>query len=90
MRKKGAAGTEIMRGDIIDERINVSLTNDRAPCPRPPLTRGLSPKVTGGERMKEYNKTNIPLAKNLRKNMTPWERKLWYEFLRNSPIRFQR
>ena len=40
--------------------------------------------------MKEYNKANIPLAKTLRKNMTPWERKLWYEFLRNYPIRFQR
>ena len=40
--------------------------------------------------MKEYNKANIPLAKNLRKNMTPWERKLWYEFLRYYPIRFQR
>ena len=40
--------------------------------------------------MKGYNKENIPLAKNLRKNMTPWERKLWYEFLRNYPIRFQR
>ncbi len=40
--------------------------------------------------MKEYNKANIPLAKALRKNMTPWERKLWYEFLRNYPIRFQR
>ncbi len=40
--------------------------------------------------MKEYNKANIPLAKVLRKNMTPWERKLWYEFLRNYPIRFQR
>ena len=40
--------------------------------------------------MKEYNKENIPLAKALRKNMTPWERKLWYEFLRNYPIRFQR
>ena len=22
--------------------------------------------------------------------MTPWERKLWYDFLRNYPIRFQR
>ena len=22
--------------------------------------------------------------------MTPWERKLWYEFLRNYPVRFQR
>lgn len=40
--------------------------------------------------MKPYNKNNIPLAKNLRKNMTPWERKLWYDFLRNYPIRFQR
>ena len=40
--------------------------------------------------MKEYNKANIPLAKTLRKNMTPWERKLWYEFLRNYPVRFQR
>ena len=40
--------------------------------------------------MKEYNKANIPLAKQLRKNMTPWERKLWYEYLRNYPVRFQR
>ena len=40
--------------------------------------------------MKEYNKANIPLARNLRKNMTPWERKLWYEYLRTYPIRFQR
>ena len=40
--------------------------------------------------MKEYNKSNIPLAKTLRKNMTPWEKKLWYQFLRNYPIRFQR
>ena len=40
--------------------------------------------------MKQYNKANIPLAKELRKNMTPWERKLWYEFLRSYPIRFQR
>ena len=40
--------------------------------------------------MKAYNKTNIPLAKTLRKNMTPWERKLWYDFLRSYPLRFQR
>ena len=40
--------------------------------------------------MKAYNKENIPLAKVLRKNMTPWERKLWYNFLRNDPVRFQR
>ena len=43
-----------------------------------------------GNVMKNYNKANIPLAKELRKNMTPWERKLWYEFLRSYPIRFQR
>ena len=40
--------------------------------------------------MKNYNKANIPLAKTLRKNMTPWEQKLWYGFLRNFPLRFQR
>lgn len=40
--------------------------------------------------MKDYNRANISLAKTLRKNMTPWERKLWYEFLRNYPVRFQR
>ena len=40
--------------------------------------------------MKQYNRANIPLAKNLRHNMTLWERKLWYDFLRQYPIRFQR
>ena len=40
--------------------------------------------------MKTYNKSNIPLAKAMRKNMTPWERKLWYNFLRHYPVRFQR
>ena len=40
--------------------------------------------------MKEYTKENIPLAKALRENMTPWEPKLWYEFLRTYPLRFQR
>ena len=40
--------------------------------------------------MKDYNRNNIPLAKAQRKNMTPWERKLWYDFLRNYPVRFQR
>jgi len=46
--------------------------------------------VTEGEKTKDYNKANIPLAKALRKNMTPWERKLWYDFLRSYPVRFQR
>ena len=40
--------------------------------------------------MKSYNKDNIPLAKALRKNMTQWERKLWYDFLKYYPVRFQR
>ena len=37
-----------------------------------------------------YEHKNIILAKNLRKNMTPWERKLWYCFLSKYPVRFQR
>ena len=40
--------------------------------------------------MKAYNKANVPLAKTLRKNMTPWERKLWYDFLKDYSVRFQR
>ena len=40
--------------------------------------------------MRHYNRSNIPLAKDLRRSMTPWERKLWYEFLRGYPVRFQR
>ena len=38
----------------------------------------------------KHNPNNKPLAKALRKNMTPWERKLWYCFLKDYPIRFQR
>ena len=40
--------------------------------------------------MKEYNPSLIPLAKELRKYMTPWERKLWYDYLRFYSVRFQR
>ena len=40
--------------------------------------------------MIEYNKSNISLAKALRKNMTRQERKFWYEFLRDYKPRFQR
>ncbi|MBQ6553248.1 MAG: endonuclease domain-containing protein [Clostridia bacterium] len=40
--------------------------------------------------MKEYNRSNIPLAKSLRKNMTKQEKQLWYKFLRTFPVRFQR
>ena len=38
----------------------------------------------------KHNPKLTPLAKNLRKNMTKEERKLWYEFLRDYPERFLR
>ena len=38
----------------------------------------------------EYNKNLIPLAKSLRKNATPQESHLWYDFLRSYTPRFQR
>lgn len=37
-----------------------------------------------------YNKDLIPRAKELRKNMTPQEKHLWYDFLSTFPVRFQR
>ncbi len=37
-----------------------------------------------------YKKELIPFAKELRANMTPQENRLWYCFLKNYPIRFQR
>ena len=37
-----------------------------------------------------YNKNLKEVARTLRKNMTDQERKLWYEFLRFYPVRFQR
>ena len=38
----------------------------------------------------KHNKQLIPLAKQLRKNMTKEERHLWYDFLRGYPVRFSR
>jgi very-short-patch-repair endonuclease len=38
----------------------------------------------------DYNKKNITLAKNLRKNATPQEKNLWYDFLSKYKVRFQR
>ena len=38
----------------------------------------------------KHNKDNETNAKQLRKEMTPWERKLWFCFLKDYPIRFQR
>jgi Uncharacterized protein conserved in bacteria len=40
--------------------------------------------------MLPYKKAIIPFAKALRREMTPQERRLWHDFLRNHPVRFQR
>ena len=37
-----------------------------------------------------YNHENVKLARALRKNMTPWEQKLWHSFLKVYTPRFQR
>ena len=37
---------------------------------------------------RKHNKNIVPFAKELRKNMTKEERRMWYDFLRNYPIRF--
>ena len=39
---------------------------------------------------RKHNSYLTPNAKNLRKNMTKEEKKLWYDFLKNYPIRFLR
>ena len=39
---------------------------------------------------RKHNKNIVPFAKELRKNMTKEERHLWYDFLRNYPIKFTR
>ena len=38
----------------------------------------------------KYNKQLVPLAKQLRKEMTKEERHLWHDFLRSYPVRFSR
>ena len=38
----------------------------------------------------KYNKSLLPNARNLRKNMTKEERHLWYDFLRSYPVKFLR
>lgn len=38
----------------------------------------------------DYSRKNITLAKNLRKNATPQENNLWYDFLSKHKTRFQR
>ena len=38
----------------------------------------------------KHNKQLVPLAKQLRKDMTKEERHLWYDYLRTHPARFSR
>ena len=38
----------------------------------------------------KHNKQLVPLAKQLRREMTKEERRLWYDFLRSYPVRFSR
>ena len=38
----------------------------------------------------KHNKQLVPLAKQLRKEMTKEERHLWYDFLHSYPVRFSR
>ena len=38
----------------------------------------------------KHNKQFVPLARQLRKEMTKEERHLWYDFLRTHPVRFSR
>ena len=38
----------------------------------------------------KHNRKLVPLAKQLRKEMTKEERHLWYDFLRTYPVRFSR
>ena len=48
------------------------------------------PRFRGGGIVIEYkhNKSLIGVGRMLRKNMTPEERHLWYDFLKTYPIRF--
>ena len=40
--------------------------------------------------LRKRNRKLVPLAKNLRRDMTREERHLWYDFLRSYPVRFSR
>ena len=40
--------------------------------------------------MIQYDHHNVKHARRMRKDMTPWERRLWYCFLNTYPVRFQR
>ena len=54
------------------------------------VTEGESEKKGANHMSLDYNESNIKLAKSLRKNATPQENHLWYDFLSKYPVRFQR
>ncbi len=57
----------------------------------PPLCKGRGTACGGGIGVnRRHNKLLVPLAKNLRKDMTDEEKHLWYDFLRTYPVRFIR
>ena len=65
--------------------------NGAAAPPPPAFTRGVAERSkAGGSANMKHDPKNEDHARELRKDMTPWERKLWYRFLRDYPIRFQR
>ena len=39
---------------------------------------------------RKHNKSLVPIARNLRKHMTKEEKRIWYDFLREHPLRFTR
>ena len=56
----------------------------------PSLREGDHEVVEGVPMSLPYKSKLIPRAKDLRKNATPLENHLWYDFLRSYPVRFQR
>ena len=52
--------------------------------------RGMAERSEGRGESMNHNVGNEKYARANRKEMTPWERKLWYCFLNKYPVRFQR
>ena len=63
-------------------------------APKPLVVKGGGPPGETrwrGDSVKSKHVPELtPRAKELRKNMTPEERRLWYDFLRGYPVRFLR
>ena len=59
-------------------------------CTKAPSDEGAVTFGDWGRENERIQQSQYTFGKNLTENMTPWERKLWYEFLRDYPMRFQR